>query len=207
MKTYTAVLHLKYKEPQYVFQLGGKVSTNFKANKIVFSDPDPTLEVLDLEIEKLNTAIKSKDGSPQKNQVIKDQTDVVHGLLKTEILYVNKVAKGDKAIILLSGFDCNDDPVTRSIPGKALIKRVEDGSVACSAKIYLDAVPDADRYKVEITTSLADPVNWKTVLDFGSLNKIEIRDLLRGQEIYIRVTGGNTRGWGISSEPVAFIPR
>lgn len=207
MKTYTAVLHLKYKEPQYVFQLGGRVSTNFKANRTVFSDPDPTLEVLDLEIEKLNTAFKSKDGSPQKNQVIKDQTDVVHGLLKMEILYVNKVAKGDKAIILLSGFDCNDDPVARNIPGKALIKRVEDGSVACSAKIYLDAVPDADRYKVEITTSLADPVNWRTVLDFGSLNKIEIRDLIRGQEIYIRVTGGNTRGWGISSEPVAFIPR
>jgi hypothetical protein len=207
MKTYTAVLHLKNKEPQSVFQLAGRVSTSFVTNQPVFPTPDPPLAIFDTEIEKLNTAIKSKDGSPQKNQVIKDQMNVVHGLLKTQILYVNKVAQGDKAIILLSGFDCNDDPVMRNIPGKALIKRVEDGSVACSAKIYLDAVADADRYKVEITTTLADPINWKTVLDFGSLNKIEIRDLVRGQEIYVRVTGGNTRGWGISSEPVAFIPR
>lgn len=207
MKTYTAVLHLKNKEPQSVFQLAGRVSTSFVTNQPVFPTPDPPLAIFDTEIEKLNTAIKSKDGSPQKNQVIKDQMNVVHGLLKTQILYVNKVAQGDKAIILLSGFDCNDDPVMRNIPGKALIKRVEDGSVACSAKIYLDAVPDADRYKVEITTTLADPINWKTVLDFGSLNKIEIRDLVRGQEIYVRVTGGNTHGWGISSEPVAFIPR
>lgn len=207
MKTYTAVLHLKNKEPQSVFQLAGRVSTSFVTNQPVFPTPDPPLAIFDTEIEKLNTAIKSKDGSPQKNQVIQDQMNIVHGLLKTQILYVNKVAQGDKAIILLSGFDCNADPVTRNIPGKAVIKRVEDGSVACSAKIYLDAVPDADRYKVEITTTLADSTNWKTVLDFGSLNKIEIRDLVRGQEIYVRVTGGNTHGWGISSEPVAFIPR
>jgi len=207
MKTYTAVLHLKNKEAQIVFQLAGRVSTNLAASSSIFTDPDPSLEVFDSETQKLNTAIKAKDGSKQKNQAIKDQTDVVYAMLKSEILYVNKIAQGDKATILLSGFDCNDDPVARDIPAKALIKRIEDGSVACSAKIYADAVPDADRYKVEITTTLAEPTNWKTVLDFGTLNKIEIRDLVRGQEIYIRVTAGNRHGWGICREPVAFIPR
>jgi hypothetical protein len=207
MKIYTAVLHLRNKDYQSVLQLAGRVSINLAANKTLFPNPDPSLEVLDPEIEKLKIAINSKDGSKQKNQVVEDQANIVHGLLKSEVIHVNKMAKGDRNLILLSGFDSNADPTSRDIPAKAVIKRVEDGNVACSVKIYMDAVPDADRYKVEISTTPSDPTSWKTVLDFGVLNKMEIRDLIRGQEIFIRVTGGNSRGWGISSEPVSFIPR
>lgn len=207
MKAYTAVLHINSKNPMEVAQLGSKVSTGMAANKVVFVNPDPMLEVLDPEKEKLIKLLSEKDGSKVKNQEIKDQAAVVYALLKSELAYVNKVAQGDKMLILLSGFDCNNEPVTRSIPGKALIKRVEDGSLSCSAKIYVEALADADRYKVEITTTPTDPKSWKTVLDYGALNKIEIRDLARGEEIYIRVSGGNTLGWGIPSEQVSFIPR
>jgi len=207
MKTNTAVLHLKNKDALDVSQLSGRVSTNMTANKTLFPNPDPTLEILDGETLKLNTAIKSKDGSKVNNQLIDDQTKVVHGMLKSQAMYVNKVAQGDKAIILHSGFDCNSERTSREIPAKALIKRVEDGNVACSAKIFVEALDEADRYKVELATTPAEPGSWKTVLDFGALNKMEIRNLTRGQEIFIRVTGGNTHGWGIASESVPFIPR
>jgi len=207
MKTFTAVTHLKNKEPQKVYQLSGKVQTNMVTNQTVFPDPDPTMAVFSTEVTKLDTLIKSKDGSKQKNQAIQDQADLVYDWLKSLIGYVNKVSAGDKTIILLSGFDCNDEPVKRDRPAKALIKRVEDGNVSCSAKIFVEALVDADRYKVEICTSLTEPANWITVLDYGTLNKLEIRNLTRGQEIYIRVSGGNSYGWGICSEPVVFIPR
>jgi hypothetical protein len=207
MKTNMAVLHLKNKDPQKVYNLAGKVSTNMVTNKLVFPNPDPTMEAFGVEITKLDACIKAKDGSKQKNQALADQAEVVHGMLKSEIIYVNKVAGGDKAIILLSGFDCNEDSTVKDIPGKVLIKRIEDGSVSCSAKIYIEALADADRYKVETATALTEVTDWKTVLDFGALNKLEIRNLIRGREIYIRVTGGNTHGWGMPSEPVVFIPR
>ena len=207
MKSFTAVLHLKSKDPQKVYQLAGKVCTNMTSSATIFTDPDPKMADFNTEITKLDTLIKAKDGSKQKNQAIEDQTNVVYSMLKSLIIYTNKVSNGDKTIILLSGFDCNDEPITHDIPSKALIKRVEDGSVQCSAKIFVESLLDADRYKVEITTTLSEPLNWKTMLDFGSLNRLEIRDLPRGQEIFIRVSGGNTWGWGISSEPVAFIPR
>jgi hypothetical protein len=200
-------LHLKNKDPQKVYNLAGKVSTNMVTNKLVFPNPDPTMEAFGVEITKLDACIKAKDGSKQKNQALADQAEVVHGMLKSEIIYVNKVADGDKTIILLSGFDCNEDSTVKDIPGKVLIKRIEDGSVSCSAKIYIEALADADRYKVETATALTEVTDWKTVLDFGALNKLEIRNLIRGREIYIRVTGGNTHGWGIPSEPVVFIPR
>jgi hypothetical protein len=207
MKTNTAVLHLKSKDPQKVYNLAGKVNTSMVASKSTFTTPDPTMEVFGAEVTKLDTAIKSKDGSKLKNQVVIDQTEVVFGMLKSLIIYVNKVANGDMAIILLSGFDCNNEPVQRGIPGKALIKRLEDGSVPCSAKIFMDALTDADRYKVETTSTPDDAESWETVIDFGGLKKLEIKDLVAGQKIYIRVSGGNTHGWGTPSEPMVFIPR
>lgn len=207
MKSFTAVLHLKSKDPLKVYQLSGKVLTNTTANATIFTDPDPKMTDFATEVTKLDTLIKSKDGSKQKNQAIEDQTNIVYGMLKSLSIYTNKVANGDKTIILLSGFDCNNEPANREIPGKGLIKRIEDGSVACSAKIYVESLADADRYKVEISNNIADSNNWKTILDFGSLNRLEIRDLVRGQEIYIRVSGGNTWGWGVPSEPIVFIPR
>jgi len=207
MKTNTAVLHLKSRDPQKVYNLAGKVYTSMFANQRIFHDTDPTIEVFGAEVTKLDTAIKAKDGSKVKTQLVIDQTDVVYGMLKSMILSVNKIAAGDTAIILLSGFDCNNEPTQHDIPAKAVIKRIEDGSMACSAKIYMDALPDADRYKVETTTTPDDAASWETQIDFGGLKKLEIRDLVAAQKIYIRVSGGNTHGWGAPSEPMAFIPR
>jgi len=177
------------------------------ANQSIFQTTDPTIEAFGTEVTKLDAAIKAKDGSKVKTQLIIDQTDVVYGMLKSLILSVNKIAAGDTAIILLSGFDCNNEPMLHDIPAKAVIKRIEDGSVACSAKIYMDALPHADRYKVETSTTPDDAESWETQIDYGGLKKLEIRDLVAAQKIYIRVSGGNTHGWGAPSEPMAFIPR
>jgi len=207
MKTNSAVLHLKGKDPQKTYNLGGRVSTSMEASKSIFPSPNPTMEAFNLELTKLDACIKAKDGSKIKAQAVIDQAAVVYGMLKLLVFYVNVVADGDMAIILQSGFDCNNEPVQRDVPGKALIKRIEDGNTPCSAKIFMAALADADRYKVEITTTPDDVESWETVIDYGSLNRLEIRDLVAAQKIYIRVTGGNTHGWGIPSEPMSFIPR
>lgn len=207
MKTNTAVLHLKSKDPLKVYSLAGRVHTSLVSSIASFPNPEPTMEEFGAEITKLDAAIKAKDGSKVRSQAITDQGDVVFGMLKSIIIYVNKVANGDMALILLSGFDCNNERVQHDIPGKALIKRIEDGSVACSAKIYMDALTDADRYKVETTSTPDNDESWKTVIDFGGLNRLEVKDLVAAQKIYVRVSGGNTHGWGVSSEPMAFIPR
>jgi len=207
MSTSTAVLHLRYKDPRKVYNLAGRVSVNMLSNVSVFPTPDPSITDLDAETIKLGNALNAKDGSKIKNQEITDQTDVVFQMLKLLTVYVNQVAAGDKGTILLSGFDCNHERVNHGIPGKALIRRIDDGSVFCSAKIYLERLPDANRFKVEITATPVDSGSWKTVLDFGASDKLEAKGLVYGQKIYIRVSGGNTYGWGIPSEPVVFIPR
>ena len=207
MKKNTAVLHLKSKDPQKIYYQGGKVSTGMKASKLIFTNPNPTIEEFDTELSKLDLAILAKDGSKIKAQAVIDQAEVVYNMLKLLVFYVNLVADGDMSIILQSGFDCNNEPVQHGVPDKALIKRLEDGSVPCSVKIFMGALAEADRYKVETTVTPDDADSWETALDFGGLNRLEIKDLVSAQKIYIRVSGGNTHGWGSPSEPVAFIPR
>lgn len=130
---------------------------------------------------------------------------MVYALLKEFIIYVNKIAKGDKAIILLSGFDCSNEPESTEVPERALIKRIVDGSTPCSAKIYAETLAGADRWKVEIATDIKGP--WKTYSDCLTRNNLEIENLDYGITIYIRISGGNIRGWGTASEPMSFLPR
>jgi len=207
MKKSLAVLHLRTKVPARVLHLAGKVHLHMTTNVETFPQPDPDMKELDAELTKLGDLLSSKDGRKVINQSIVDQTDVVHALLKNLCIYVNTVAKGDKMTIVLSGFDCSKDAATLPLPEKAMIKRVEDGKVRCSAKIYIYVLANANRYKVEITTDLNNPTGWRTVLDHGSLNTLEIEGLGYLEETYIRVTGGNTHGWGMPSEPVLFVAR
>ena len=205
MKSFTAVLHCKVRDTEKLYQLARKVHTFLNTNQDIFTSPDPDLAKLLVELNKMKDCLNAKDGSKQKNLAIIDQTVVLCTLLKDYIVYVNKIAKGDRAIILLSGFDCNDEPAIREIPARALIKRIEDGSTPCSFKIYAERVNGADRYKVEIATNIDGP--WTTVTDHASLRNMEMRDQIRGLTIYIRISGGNTLGWGPPSEPAAFMPR
>ena len=207
MKTNVAVLHLKSKDPQDVYNLADRVNTNLETNKLIFTNPNPTLAVFTAAIILLGANIRAKDGSKLKNVAIADQTDVVYNMLKLLLVYVNGVAAGDETMILLSGFDCNNEAVNHGVPARAVVNRIEDGSVPCSAKIFMSTLDNADRYKVEISTTPNDPESWKTVIDFGGVSRLEIRDLVYGQKIYIRVSAGNTHGWGTPSEPVAFLPR
>jgi hypothetical protein len=132
---------------------------------------------------------------------------VVFNLLKTEIAYVNKIAKGDRAAILLSGFDSSNEPTPKQVPGKVVIKRIEDGNEQHSAKIFIESLNGADRYKVEITATPDSETSWKTVIDPGSYYSLLVTGLAHGQETWFRVTGGNHHGWGIPSEVMPFLPR
>lgn len=158
MKTNAAVLHLKSKDPQTTNTLCGHVTTTMAEQKAIFANPDPSLESINTENAKLGVLIATNDGTKVKHEAILVQQNVVLGLLKQLLFYVNKIAQGDKLIILSSGFDCNNDPVPlSSVPGRPVIRRVDDGSEPCSMKVYIEAVTDADRYKIEIAETLLDP--------------------------------------------------
>lgn len=207
MRTYDAVLHIKAKDPLKINQLCTHVTTSMAGQKTMFPTPDPTLEVVNAENLKLTNLISADDGTKLSKETIQAQANVVLALLKQVVFYVNKVAQGDKVIILSSGFDCSNDPVSITAPpGRPIIRKVTDSTTSCSVKVMVDAVTDADRYKLEIADSLTNPT-WVTYIDYATISKLEAKDLTRGKEIFVRVTAGNSCGWGEPSESASFIPR
>jgi len=209
MKTsIVAVLHLaSSKDSASIYVLGGRIFTAMFANQTIFPKPDPELEAFSDELKMLDSLMKAQDGSDRLIQSLANQSELVYASIKSLCFYVNKIAKGDKTIIGISGFDCKQEASEHPIPDKAIIKRIEDGSTEHSAKILVFVLDSADRYNVEITTTPIDSESWKLVLNAVSSKKLEITGLTRGQEIWFRVTGGNTHGWGPHGDAVAFVPQ
>ena len=209
MKTsFVAVLHIgSSKDSQSIYLVGGRVYTALLANTTTFKTPDPSLSTVLTELTKLDSLIKSQDGSDNLVQALQNQSELVYKILKNLCFYVNKVADGDKTIIGLSGFDCKSEASQHNIPEKTIIKRIENGSVEHSAKIYIIKPAGADRYNVEISSTPTIDDSWKMALNAVPSINMEINGLTRGQEIWVRVKAGNTHGWGPFSEMVGFVPQ
>jgi len=209
MKTsFFAVLHIaSSNDSMGVLLVGGRVLAALTTNQATFPGLIPTLDVFAKAYNLLDSSINSKDGSIKIKFEIEQQSEIVYNYLRDYCNYVNFMAKGDKAIILLSGFDTNNEATVHSIPDKTVIKRIENGKQEHSAKIYVIIDSNADRYNVEMTTTPGDPNSYKLVILSGSSSNLEINALMRGVEVFFRVTAGNTHGWGPHSDIVGFIPQ
>lgn len=207
MRTSEAVLHLRVKEPVKVHYLSEHVLIKMTGSIDLFPDATDALVRMQVECKKLGELICTGEDTKLKREAMRAQTDIVWNLLRELLFYVNKAARGDKVIIFSSGFECRKETaLLTDVPAKPVIRRVSDGRSACSVKVYMAAVPYADRYKLEIATDASNPV-WVTCIDFANLNELEAKNQERGRELLVRVIAGNSRGWSDPSDPVSFIPR
>jgi hypothetical protein len=204
---WVAVMKVTAKQKKKVRDLGYKVAKGLSDNATLFGAPTPALTVFTPKVDLLRDKIAAED-STQTRAESANQSEVVHTDLKTYLVFVNNgPAKGDKAKLLLSGFDVNKEKVKHPIPGQIVIKEIVDGATANTAKVKIEkmsAEDYVDRYKVETSP---DKVTWTVALDTGNSHKLIVTGLTRSKEVFIRVTGGNTHGYGKPSEVVGFIPR
>jgi hypothetical protein len=128
--------------------------------------------------------------------------------LQALLIPVNAIAKGNTAIIALSGFPNSADPTPQSIPAQVVIKRIVDGPTTLSAKIFIESLKQSRlTYTVRTTTVAgagANDPSWKVVLQTTSSRKLIIPNLTHLQEIYIDVCASNAHGTGLYSDPMAF---
>jgi hypothetical protein len=135
-------------------------------------------------------------------------------MLQLERNYVNFVAQGDRAIILLSGFDASNDPLPLPIPDAPAIRRIDDGLIPLSAKILLvnQSGPVIVKkrnlwYIVQMSTTPLEQDSFKTVLFTSNSRKLIITGLIRLQEVFFRVAVLNAHGQGNWSPCVPFVAR
>jgi hypothetical protein len=207
--TYKAVLHIpsanNYKQ---IVNLCDLIINGMSSHTDIFPSPNPTIEVLIAENAKLKNLITAaQSGNHADIAARNEQSKVLHSYLKEEVIYVNSAAKGNKEMILISGFDANKPASPNPIPGQAVVRKIEYGNSEHSAKLSIESLPYANYYKVEKSTTPNDEDSWIIAADNLKFYGIEVLNLTRGQEIWFRVAGGNTHGWGEWSQAVSFISK
>jgi hypothetical protein len=207
-RRFVAVLKMNPKEFQKVFNRCKDVSKGLKDNIATFPTPVPPTATLDTENGKLGTLITEADsGSHQKVADRDKQSEKVYGLLRTETTYVDYVADGDRAIVLLSGFQASAEPTPQPVPAKVVMKRVDSGKTEHSAKIFIIPLGKGIRYNVQVSTTNQEEDSFETVLSNKASTKLILADLTEGAKIYIRVNATNPAGDGDFSDPMEFIVR
>ena len=214
-RPFLAVMHCSPLQPKKLIALLNKVIAKLTANAVTYPSPNPTVVVLQAEATPFaNLIAAAKAGGSEATAARNKEALKVHGLLKTELTYVNGIAKNDKDLILLSGFDASNEPTPAAIPDVPVIKSIEDGETNGSAKILLAktsspllSTPTKRTFIVEMTTDATDDTTYAIVLLTGSSKNLVIPNLIRGVEVFIRIAAMNAKGQSKYSSVVSFIPR
>jgi hypothetical protein len=208
-RKFVSVLHiLNYKDYNKVVNLSGKVSAAIAANTSTFGNPSPALASLNTETATLKTLIAdAMTGNHQKVQARNEQCLKVLNMLHMLATFVSNIAAGDRAVILLSGFDASNEPSPHSVPDKVAIKRITDGKTEHSAKIMVVTAGKGVMYTVQVAKGTDLVKNWQIVLQTTNSRQLILEDLVRGAEISVRVSAMNSYGMGEWSEVHAFLPR
>jgi hypothetical protein len=91
-----------------------------------FPNPTPALAAIEKALDEFSTALSNAGGFDREKVAIKDgKQDILRQMLTELAYYVTQISKGDKAVLLGSGFDINANTVR---PQKAPPKlRIELG--------------------------------------------------------------------------------
>ncbi len=189
-------------------KLALKVKNSMTTNASTFPGTAALVTTLSNDQALFATYIANAKGNTTVKNQRDEQAAIVLADLQNLLSPVNNVAKGNTAIIALSGFPNSADPTPQSIPAKIVIKRIVDGPTTLSAKIYIESLKQPRLTYTVRTTTVAgagpnDP-SWRVVLTTTSMKKLIIPNLTHLQEIYVDICAGNAHGTGLFSDPMPF---
>ncbi len=149
-----------------------------------FPNPDIPLTELDTALENLRVKIVAAfEGGKQKTAELLRAKNEVNDLLFTEGLYVDRIARGNMALILSSGFNCTKDNSLISIP-EFMAKH---GNFPGEAVLRCRSVKGAGSYIWSMNTGndILDEESWK-VVGYSRKVKATITNLESGKRVWFR---------------------
>jgi hypothetical protein len=164
-----------------------------------FPNPTPVLADVEKALEEFLTALSNAGGFDREMVAIKDGKQAMLRQLLTELAYyVTQICKGDKALLLGSGFDINGDT---GKPQKAPPKlRVELGMPG-QVTTRVNRLPKARAYVHQYT---ADPLTAQSVwISETTLNPVHtFARLESASRVWLRVIVIDKKGEQIIWDPV-----
>lgn len=177
-----------------------------------FVDPSPTLEVLeeysDAYIEKLSIA--RRRGSPYDTAVKNELRKELEKVLSELAFYVNKIADGNIAVLLSSGFELSKYRSSMLSPKKIEFVKLEDGRNEGQLVLNFERQRGARLYEYRVADEKDEigEIQWtEKVYVTTTSQKNLIQPVVPGKTYYLSVRAINARGTGDWSEPRSWMAR
>lgn len=203
---YRAVLHIvSPRQFKKIHTLASKVIDMVSINNSVYITPKPTMADLKTANDLLEQYI-TEASSRDHTKILKRnaQSLVVLDLLRVLVKYVNDIAKGDKYLVSLSGYDVNEENEPLPVPAQPLLKRLEKGSEENTVKAFIEPDKNAKIYKLEVTETPDDEKSWRSIADTTNSKKLIARNVPKDKKLYYRISAGNSAGWSLHSVVLAY---
>jgi hypothetical protein len=179
---------------------GSNVVEDMTASALTFPTPDVPLAVLQAALDDFQVKIVAAiGGGPVKTAEMYEARTNVEGLLHLNGLYVDRIAKGEVAIMLSSGYHISKDPVYGPRPDFWAEMGPRQGEVLLGCKALRQA--GAYIWMMNPAEDPADDTNWKNV-GYSTQAKGSITDLDSGTRIWFRHCAITRYGLTPPSEPV-----
>ena len=195
---------------------GQNVHDQILANALIFITPDVALATLLAKNDTLaDTAEGAEGGDHAKVAAMHNAEKYWDTTFDTEANYVDRIANGDEATILLSGFQATKSETTpATIPDVPEVKEPKVNPVHGSIHVEVEYQQSVKNYlyfvsntntQVNLDGNKFTVAQNPDVIAFVTDNhrKVDINDLPSGEELYLSVAAQNTAGTGAPSSPIA----
>jgi hypothetical protein len=167
-----------------------------------FPNAGPLLELIEKALAEYVVALSNAGGRDRVLVSIKDDKKAILQALLMELAnYVTQIAKGDKTLLLASGFDLNADRVTsqKSEP-KMVVKLDVPGQITIRIK-------RVSRARIYVHQYTADPITPQSVWTSENSKNAEhtFTGLESGAKVWLRIIVVDKKGESIYWEPVSRI--
>lgn len=196
---------------------GNNVSEKIATNIATFANPDVPTNLLDNKVKTLADAAKeAKSGDHQKVVAMHDAEKALETTLETEADYVDRIANGDTATILLAGFNATASQ-TQPAAKPGVVTGIKITVSQMQGAIHVESDPNkniwAYLYFVSTTPNAIvfdgnqfsmqkNPAVISFITD--THRKVDFTNLPGGQPLYLTVIAMNAVGMGDYAAPVTF---
>lgn len=168
-------------------------------DNINFPNPTPALADIEKALEEFSTALSNAGRFDRALVAIKDAKQAVLRQLLTELAYyVTQVCKGDKALLLLSGFDVNGE---KALAQKAPPKLRAELDMPGQITTRVNRLTKARAYVHEYTADPLTPESvWTSVTTLKPVHTFS--GLESASKVWLRVIIIDRKGVSIYWDPV-----
>lgn len=175
------------------------VVVKLKISSSIFANPDESMEAATSATDKLEVDYLAASGGGRAATAAMHASETeVNEIFRVLAAYVDRIAKGDETIILLSGFNTSKQPIAKQKAELAVVSGANSGTVKLAAKAIKGAGSYIWQYCINTPTNEKD---WITG-GFSTQASFEISGLTSASKYYFRFAAITSEGTTDFSTPV-----